>query len=49
MLHLGLSNTIDALSWIVVFALGLKVMATALVLLVDMEARDRPGWGTVLW
>lgn len=24
-------------------------MATALVLLVDMEARDRPGWGTVLW
>ncbi|MBB5713835.1 hypothetical protein FHS94_000658 [Sphingomonas aerophila] len=43
MLHLGFANKIDALSWVVVVALGLKVVATALVLFVDQGAHDRPG------
>lgn len=49
MLHLGFATKLDLLSWIVILALGAKGAATAIVLLVDIEARDRPGWGTILW
>ena len=40
---------IDLLSWVVALALGSKVVATLIVLLVNRKARDQPGWGSVLW
>ena len=49
MLHLGHSSLIDFLSWTVVFTLGSKIVATLIVMLVDRSARDRPGWGSILW
>jgi hypothetical protein len=33
----------------VALALGSKVVATLIVLLVNKEARDLPGWGSILW
>lgn len=49
MLHFGFKTTLDLLSWIVVFTLGSKILATVTVLAVDKTARDRPGWGSKLW
>ena len=49
MLYFGFATTIDLLSWIVALALGSKVVATLIVLIVNKEARDQPGWGSVLW
>lgn len=49
MLHFGFTTMIDFLSWTVILALGLKIVATVIVLLVDKDARDRPGWGSILW
>lgn len=46
---LGFSTLLDLLSWIVVLALGLKALATIVLLCVDKEARYRPGWGAALW
>ena len=45
----GFSTLIDALSWVIVLTLGLKVVATVIVLAVDKDMRDRPGWGSWLW
>lgn len=49
MMTFGLTTLIDILSWIVVLSLGLKVMATLFVLIVNKEMRDQPGWGSALW
>lgn len=49
MLHFGVTSILDLLSWIVMVALGAKVAATLIVLVVDKSARDRPGWGSILW
>lgn len=45
----GSSTLLDLLSWIVVFTLGLKVIATLVLLNVSKDVWDRPGWGAVLW
>jgi len=45
----GFSTPIDFLSWIVVFTLGLKLLATLVLLNVSKDVWDRPGWGAVLW
>ena len=49
MLHFGFSTWIDLLSWTIAVSLGAKVLATVIVLAVDRDARDRPGWGSILW
>lgn len=49
MMTFGFTTLIDVLSWIVVLTLGLKVIATLIVLIVDKEIRDQPGWGSALW
>jgi hypothetical protein len=49
MITLGFSTLADVLSWIVVVALGSKVLATLIVLTVDKNMRDRRGWGAALW
>lgn len=49
MLTFGFSTTIDILSWIVGVALGLKVVATVVLLSVNREVRDQIGWGSALW
>ncbi|OYY91575.1 MAG: hypothetical protein B7Y45_02510 [Sphingomonas sp. 28-66-16] len=45
----GSSTLLDLLSWIVVLTLGLKVVATLVLLNVSKEVWDRPGWGSTLW
>ena len=45
----GSSTLLDFLSWIVVLALGLKVVATLILLNVSKDVWDRPGWGAILW
>ncbi len=45
----GFSNLIDALSWVIVLALGLKVVTTLVLLSANRDLRDRSGWGTALW
>lgn len=45
----GTSTLIDLLSWVVVSSLGLKLVATLILLTVSKEVRDRPGWGALLW
>lgn len=49
MLTFGFATLIDFLSWITAFAIGLKVMATLFVLIVNKDMRDQPGWGSALW
>lgn len=49
MMTFGLSTLVDFLSWIVVLALGLKVIATLVLLSVRKDVWDRPGWGAGLW
>ena len=49
MLSFGFSTWLDFFSWIVVLTLGLKAVATIILLAVDKDVRDRPGWGAVLW
>lgn len=49
MLRFGTESITDLLSWIIVVALGAKLVATVVLLAVDKTARDRPGWGTTLW
>ena len=45
----GYSTLVDLLSWIVVFTLGLKAVATLILLTVGKDVRDRSGWGANLW
>ena len=45
----GFSTLIDALSWVIVLTLGLKVVATLVLLSAANDLRDRTGWGTALW
>ena len=45
----GFSAPIDLLSWVVALMLSAKLIATLVLLLVDRDARDRPGWGPTLW
>ena len=45
----GSSTLLDFLSWIVVLTLGLKVVATLILLNVSKDVWDRPGWGAILW
>jgi hypothetical protein len=49
MLTFGFATLVDALSWAVVLTLGVKVIATLVVLIVNKEMRDQPGWGSALW
>ena len=49
MLTFGHSTLLDLLSWVVVLSLGLKIVATLVLLRVRKEVWDRPGWGAVLW
>ncbi|WP_339543447.1 hypothetical protein [Pseudomonas sp. JAI120] len=49
MLTFGFSTLIDFLSWIAALAIGLKVAATLIVLIVNKDMRDQPGWGSALW
>ncbi len=49
MMTFGFSTLLDVLSWIVVLALGSKVVATLVLLSVNKEVWDRPGWGAALW
>lgn len=49
MVMFGFATLIDVLSWIVVLSLTLKVMATLILLIVNKEMRDQPGWGSTLW
>ena len=49
MLTFGFSTPLDSLSWVVVLTLGLKVLATLILLNVSKDVWDRPGWGAVLW
>lgn len=49
MMTFGFATLIDVLSWIVVLSLTFKVMATLIVLIVNKEMRDQPGWGSTLW
>ena len=49
MLTFGSSTLIDLLSWIAVLTLGFKALATLILLTVNKEVWDRPGWGSVLW
>lgn len=49
MMTFGFSTLLDLLSWTVAIALGLKVVATFILLSVRKEIWDRPGWGALLW
>jgi hypothetical protein len=49
MMTFGSSTLLDLLSWIVILTLGLKVVATLILLTVSKDVWDRPGWGAVLW
>ena len=49
MMTFGSSTLLDFLSWIVVLTLGLKVVATLILLNVSKDVWDRPGWGAILW
>lgn len=49
MMTFGFTTLIDVLSWVAALALGLEVVATSFVLIVNKEMRDRPGWGSALW
>jgi len=45
----GFTTLIDLLSWTIVFALTVKLIATLIILIVNKEMRDQPGWGSTLW
>lgn len=45
----GFSTLLDLLSWAVVLTLGLKAVATLILLNVSEDVWDRPGWGALLW
>ena len=49
MFTFGFATLIDFLSWIIFLSLGLKVLATLYLMIVDKELRDSPGWGAALW
>jgi hypothetical protein len=49
MFTFGFTTLIDLLSWTIVLALGVKLAATLIILIVDIEMRDQPGWGSALW
>lgn len=49
MITFGFSTLLDLLSWVVAITLGLKVVATLILLNVSKETWDRPGWGALLW
>lgn len=49
MVSFGFSTQIDFLSWLIVLALGAKLIATLILLAVGKEKRDCPGWGATLW
>jgi hypothetical protein len=43
------SPAIVILTAIIVLAMAAKIVATAVLLIVGKAARDRPGWGSMLW
>jgi len=45
----GFSTLIDVLTWIAALSLGLKLVATVVLLSVRKDVRYRPGWGAGLW
>jgi len=45
----GFSTLTDLLSWVAAVALGIKVLATAILLIAPADRRDRHGWGAILW
>ena len=45
----GFSTLLDLLSWIVAVTLGVKVLATLILLNFDKSVWDQPGWGAILW
>ena len=47
--HFGFATWIDLLSWTIAGVLGAKVLATVILLAVNRDARDQPGWGSILW
>ena len=49
MMTFGFSTLLDLLNWVVAITLGLKVVATLILLSVSKEIWDRPGWGALLW
>ena len=49
MMTFGFSTLIDALSWVIALTLGLKVVATLVLLRTSSDFRDRSGWGAALW
>ena len=49
MMTFGFSTLLDFLSWAAALTLGLKVVATIVLLSVGKDVRDRPGWGAGLW
>jgi len=49
MMTFDFSTLLDLLGWVVVITLGLKVVATLILLNVSKKIWDRPGWGALLW
>lgn len=49
MLTFGFSTLLDLLIWMVVLTLGLKIVATLMLLNVSKVVWERPGWGAILW
>ena len=45
----GDATLTDLLSWIAVIALGIKVIATGILLIARPDRRDSRGWGATLW
>jgi hypothetical protein len=49
MISFGFSTLMDFLSWVVIFTLGSKLVATVILLGAGKDVWDRPGWGAALW
>lgn len=49
MITLGFSTLTDLLVWVVILSMGIKLVATLILLCVDKSVRFRPGWGSTLW
>lgn len=39
----------DPLIWVVILAMGIKALATLILLCANKSVRFRPGWGSTLW
>lgn len=49
MMTFGHSTLLDFLSWTVALTLGVKIVATLILLTVGKDVRGQPGWGAALW